>query len=274
MLYPTVIGGVMVPALPQACLSAVAASLALAARGVSAQAPLSIEQLLAPSARWQLVTTIDHASSGTLPFEERRSTRGSMLLRYGLTARLEVSGRLSRRFDEQRSPDGSSTRRGRAASIGLAWLARREDRWPALLLEARADVQSRFAGSAGGAGEALAFTTYRSVDPVVLSLSATWARQRSFRQDDVTVDPGQRWRIEPLVSFAVNSRVTLLGGASITRRTDSRIDGRTAFGSRSTIRYRSGLGYAPDSHNTLFLTADLGGGDAGARIALQWFYEF
>lgn len=256
------------------CLPAVAAGLAIAARGASAQAPLSIEQLLAPSARWQLVTSIDHASTGATPFEERRSTRGSMLLRYGLSARLEVSGRLTRHLDEQRSPRGRTTRRGRAASIGLAWLVRPEDRWPALLVEARADVQSRVAGSKGGAGEALAFTTYRSVDPVVLSLSATWAQQRPFRQDGVAVDPGERWRIEPLVSFAVNSRVTLLGGASMTRRTDSRIDGRMVFGPRSTVRYRSGLGYAPDSHNTLFLTADMGGGDAGARIALQWFYEF
>lgn len=263
------------PAAPQKiCLSAFVASLALAAPGVSAQAPLSIEQLLAPSARWQLVTTIDHASTGSTPFEERRSTLGSVVLRYGVTARLELSGRLTRRVDEQRSPGGSERRTGQSTSIGLAWLARPEDRWPALLLEARADVASRFAGSAGGAGEALALTTYRSVDPVVLSLSATWLRQRSFRQDGVRVEPGQRWRIEPLVSFAVNPHVTLLGGASITRRADSRIDGRRAFGPRSAIRYRSGLGYAPDSQNTLFLTADLGGGDAGARIALQWFYEF
>ena len=186
-----------------------------------------------------------------------------------------MNARLARQTRELRFPAGRDTSGSRRTSVGVSWLAHREKRWPALLLEARVDVTAESDGQrSSGGGGALSLTTYRSLDPVVLSMTAAWERRADFRSAGFAIDPGDRWRLEPLVSFAVNPQVTLLGGASLRYSGASRANGVTAARSMSAVAYRLGVGYAPNPGNTLFLIADGGAAREAAGLSLQWIFEF
>jgi len=231
-----------------------------------AQAPLSIQQLLVESRRWQVSAAFDTASIAFGGFEERSERALGTSLRYGLTPRLEVNGRYSHSRRRLRSVRGSAASEARALDVGVNWLAREEDRWPALLLELRATPWDTSRAErprlAGGAARA---TLYQTIDPVVLSLGVSYAYRRG--KDAAT----SQWRLEPLVSFAVNPRVTLLGGFSY--GSQSRAAGPGGLPRGQQFALRSGLGFVPRPGSTLFLVGDLAG-DGASRVSLQWFYEF
>jgi hypothetical protein len=153
-------------------------------------------------------------------------------------------------------------------------LLKPETRFPALLLELRADLAGSGAGSrAGVAGGQLTLTAYKSLDPVVLSLSASAMQRRGYRRDGLRIDPGSAWRVDPVVNFAVNPQITLLGGFSVSRRHATRVDGQWVNDGSDRIALLTGIGYALSRRHTVFVNAEMTGqGSSGA--SLQWFYQF
>jgi hypothetical protein len=242
----------------------VLAALAPAAQG---QAPLSIQQLLVGENRWQFSAAFDTASSAFGAFEERSEHALSASLRYGIAPRVEINGsyRMSRR--RVRSVAGGAAADARTLELGANWLLRDEDRWPALLLELRATPWADAAGQrAPLSGGSVRVTAYQSIDPVVLSLGLSYACRRGPTAEQAA------WRLEPLVSFAVNPRVTLLGGLSYEAQDGP--GGPGVLTGTQQLSLRGGLGYAPSRASTLFLIGDLAAGGGPGRLSLQWFHEF
>ena len=252
-----------------------AAALTLgSARAAAAAPPLNIERLLTEPARWQLVTAADYRIS---PLSARYSERRGQLfgaLRYGLTPRLEINAGLRA---GTRTVHGGPVRAAgdfRDVTLGANWLLRPDRERSALLLEMRAQAQSRAGGaSRTWAAADITLTAWHYLDPVVLSLSGQVHLPRSYRTRDLRVQPGQRWSVTPQVNFAVNQHVTLLGGVTFARGEPDRAGGVRVGPASEQLALRAGLGHGLGRDDTLFLFGDLGTGGSGG-VSLQWYHAF
>jgi hypothetical protein len=251
----------------QACA---ALGLLFLAGSVAAQSPLSIEQLIVDSARLQLSTAVDFRSV-LGPAGERRDSLVTTALRYGVAPGLEVNGAVG---VETRDWGSQSTAR-QTVSLGANWQLAHEGRLPALVLEGRLDAWSTGEGARGAfPGGALAATAYRSIDPVVLSLSALYRVSRSFTTDQGTVAPGGTLRLEPAINFAVNPQVTLFGGIALVANEATRVDGREIFQPGRDVRLRGGFGWSPRDRSTFFVSGELASSELAGGFNVQWLYQF
>ncbi len=242
---------------------------------VQAQAPLSIEQLIVDDSRLQLSAGLLLRDRTPTTGVEDRDSLWSTTLRYGLSPRLEVNANLDWNQGELRQPGRTQHRQGHSYGLGGVWQARREDSWPAIVIEARGDSVAGLADNDERVFQGqLAATLYRSIDPVVLSLRVSYLRQESYHLNGGRFRPGDQWRAEPMVNFAVNPQVTLLGGMALSIAEASSVDGEPVFNDRDAISLRAGLGYAPNRNNTLFLLGELSGEGGGSQFSLQYQYQF
>ena len=228
---------------------------------------------MAQAQRWQLIGIANqrHAAG---PFGERRDRDLSLALRYGVARDLELNAALHRSRRVLRGGGIDAAHSRDLMAIGGTWRLHREGRWPALLLHARASLPlGSPEGESAVAGE-LGATIYRSVDPVVLSLNLAASRRAAYRDAGERVAPGDSWRAEPLVSFAVNPRVTLSGGLRLQRVGATRIGGAVLPAARGGMALTAAVGYAPDRRHTVFITGEVDGGHGEGSLGLQWYYQF
>ncbi|MFN2289353.1 MAG: hypothetical protein ABR578_13565 [Chromatocurvus sp.] len=259
-----------------------------------AQLPLSIETLLMPPSTFTL-STQTHWQESREPVLSRRITpSGGALLsigqrrveqtvnavaaRYGFAPRWEVNGRLSHRQARWNDPGRRAGRaRGFSADVGLSWLVRPEQAAPAILVDARLNLVSKAAvpdaEQQSLQGVEFGVTGYRSLDPVVLSVSARYRRQNSNRAASGGASEAHSLLLAPQVNFAVNAHVTLIGGLSLQYQ-DPPLNTDTAGGARVDTALRLGLGYAASRHSTIFFNTNIATAGRGSGFDLEWLYRF
>lgn len=263
---------------------------------VLAQLPLSIDALLMPPStftlstqtHWQqhrepVLASLADSSGGALLSVGHRQVEQALTsvgMRYGFAPRLEVNARLSHGNTQWRGPGGWVEKaQGYGVDLGLSWLVRPESTAPALLLDARADLVSRVAvpGSSQQWLDSieLGVTGYRSLDPVVVSLSARYRGQANAGTMSGNPSATHSLLLAPQVNFAVNAEVTLVGGLSLQYREE---DGDRVGDapSRVATALRLGLGYAPSRRSTIFFNTRVAtsGASRGAGFDLEWLYRF
>ncbi|MEQ8514371.1 MAG: transporter [Chromatocurvus sp.] len=204
----------------------------------------------------------------------------SVAARYGFAPGWELNARLSHRLTRWSTPGGLGDQaEGFGTDIGLSWLARPESGAPALLLDVRADLFSRPAVPDADPkwldGMECGVTAYRSLDPVVLSLSTRYRWQPDRSDTSAGSFPTHSVLLAPQVNFAVNAQVTLVAGLSLQYR-DAPADVGSDSRSRVATALRLGLGYAASRRSTLFVNANIAtsGAGRGAGLDLEWLYRF
>ena len=239
---------------------------------VRAEQPLNIQQLMADSGSWQIVSAVDYRTLGGPGGVVQRSAQLTGALRYGLSPRVELNARLQsgsgtdRRGEHGRNDDFSS------AAVGVNWQLKPETTWPALLLEGTAQLYSRFASdSAELPGAELSLTAYKSIDPVVLSLSARYRVRRATDVDGRRYDQSYSWQLAPQVNFAVNHRVTLIGALVLHVNEAARVEGVRWGATGESLALRSGLGFRMGARSTLFVSGDVVAEGGTSGVSLQWF---
>ncbi len=281
----------MAPATPQLPPLVPGLLAGLLSAPAAAQLPLTIEALLVSEHR--LTATLGSSRSSqrepvlrsgadgqTLAWRELTVAQSSLGLRYGVTQRLEVNARyecssLRRELDEQFAGTGS----GERLVLGANWLAFRGGAG-SLLLDAHFAALGRPLGSDGGwrsaAGGSLGATWYRPLDPVVLSLAARYQRDMPAASAGVRRRPGERLSADAAVNFAVNDRVTLIGGFGLRRREPDRLAGRAIGGTRLRSTVDLGLALSPWAGGTLFLNGQLplGAAESGGGLSLELLQTF
>ena len=277
-------------------LQAVLGPLILCAAGsVNAQLPLNIEEMLVQPATMKLemgtafghieeaVAVVGSNSRGVALALERRDLELAALtarLRYGLSSTVELSSgfRVDQLHMRQRAIADES-QNSQVVDIGVNWLVSRDGQTPALLLQFGADVAGDAAPGAeervyGGALR-LAATVYRAMDPVVLSLAAGYEYRRRRSIGDLKLDPGDTAWVIPQINFAVNERVTLIGGFGVYFRQADELHALPRGERQTLTTLRLGSGVALGRHSTLFLGGDFAAsGQRSARFALDWIYRF
>lgn len=254
-------------------LSALPAILPLSAY---ADLPLTIEDIMTDKGKWKLETSLTYLNSensraalaapvyiqtGATSFipipteiQENGSNTdmlaGTLGLRYGLTGNTDIYGSGSYLWHEERKLDGNGkTRNKRMSDIsaGISHTFLKDDKNPALIgfLEGTLYKKSRGKASSGKSW-LIGATTYKAIDPVVLSLTAAYRINGSKTlSDGIRYKSGNYLLLNPNISFSANDRISLTGGIQWLGRQPDRTDGkRESSGNTSTYaHFGAGFGF-------------------------------
>lgn len=260
-----------------------------------AQLPLSIEELLVQQRVTKLQAAVSFrnshrpalavgsAAAGEVSLVpggmQQQDTVTTVRLRHGVARHLEVHLGASSAQHSVTGLAGRGSGDSWRVAAGGNWLVSPDTRTPALLLQASVDLAER-GGLPGESREwgrtaRIGATTYRAIDPLVLSLSAQYQHSRARDTALGSYRPGAQWTLTPQVNFAVNYRVTLTGGVTLQHRAHDRLSRRAVSPSAYRSALNLGLGLLMGERTTLFAETRVStsGGD-GAALMLDWLYRF
>ncbi|EMU4559160.1 meta-pathway of phenol degradation family protein [Neisseria gonorrhoeae] len=236
--------------------------------------PLNIEDIMTDKGKWKLETSLTYlnsensraalaspvyiqtGSASFIPVPTEIQENGSntdMLadtlgLRYGLTGNTDIYGSGSYLWHEERKLDGNGkTRNKRMSDIsaGISHTFLKDGKNPALIafLESTVYEKSRNKASSGKSW-LIGATTYKAIDPIVLSLTAAYRINGSKTlSDDVKYKAGNYWMLNPNISFAANDRISLTGGIQWLGKQPDRIDGKKESARNTSTYAHFGAGF-------------------------------
>lgn len=282
-------------------------TLALPCSAVFAELPLAVENLISAQGQVRADVSITYAnvesqsllagdpitvqtgpaSFVTIPTrvgERLTNTDTTVLtmgLRYGLSQRVEVYTRASAMATSQRSSfQGSSSSYNQAGLIdawaGLNLQIKPDDTTPALLAFAEVALNEKHQRSTSAFRSALVgLTTYKAIDPVVLSLTAAYRINQVRDDGGIALKPGNLMLLNPGVAFAVNDRITLSTGFQWTLRQADRRSGVPQGHDRTAVDTLMGVGYGLGKGNSLNTTVKFNAsGRSGAELRANWLHTF
>lgn len=252
-------------------LSALPAILPLSAY---ADLPLTIEDIMTDKGKWKLETSLTYLNSensraalaapvyiqtGATSFipipteiQENGSNTdmlaGTLGLRYGLTGNTDIYGSGSYLWHEERKLDGNGKTRNKRmsdVSLGISHTFLKDDKNPALIgfLEGTLYEKSRGKASSGKSW-LIGATTYKAIDPVVLSLTAAYRINGSKTLSSNTkYKAGNYWMLNPNISFAANDRISLTGGIQWLGKQPDRLDGKKESARNTSTYAHFGAGF-------------------------------
>ncbi|HGG9660595.1 TPA: meta-pathway of phenol degradation family protein [Neisseria meningitidis] len=239
-----------------------------------ADLPLTIEDIMTDKGKWKLETSLTYLNSensraelaapvyiqtGATSFipipteiQENGSNTdmlaGTLGLRYGLTGNTDIYGSGSYLWHEERKLDSNGkTRNKRMSDIsaGISHTFLKDDKNPALIgfLESTVYEKSRNKASSGKSW-LIGATTYKAIDPVVLSLTAAYRINGSKTLSSNTkYKAGNYWMLNPNISFAANDRISLTGGIQWLGKQPDRLDGKKESARNTSTYAHFGAGF-------------------------------
>jgi len=204
-------------------------------------------------------------------------------LRYGLSLNTEIYTRLSGVISDTRTADLAGERHRFTKKLNDAWLGINhrfsdDGDTPAFLgfLEIAFAENAALSGNDWSYGRSglLGFTTYRTTDPIVLSLTSGYRYSRERTTSVGSVDPGDLLFLTPSVAFAVNNEVTLTAGFQWQWRQREVVDSVKTGINTTSSKIELGMGYAWSKQLTLqFNTRSDVTGDSGVQASLIAIYK-
>ena len=282
---------------------------AIAPLTAHADLPLSLENLLTDQHRYRMEFGLNYANSdrrnvssnfdmiqtGTGDFvlipvqigEQRQNsdifavTAG---LRYGFSKTTEIYTRLTGTASNTRTQQGTegdshASQQFNSLVAGANRQFSADDKTPALLGFAEISLAEniRMDGTEiiHGKTALIGLTAHRSIDPLVLSMTAGYRYSGKRTINHQTIDPGDLFFVNPSVGFAVNDQMTLTGGLQVKFRKKDKLNNHSVGIQTSSTDLQFGLAYSADYKTTLNITArtDISG-DSGAQIGFNWLRKF
>jgi len=273
-----------------------------------ADLPLTVEDLLTAERRWRVDLNLTYSNSdqenvdsryGVIPVGENQfvsiplsvsSARQNMDIlattagiRYGLTLDTELYGRLTgiAEYSRRISVDGSTRNTNTRPSdfwFGVNHRFSKDNKTPALLgffeLALAENVDRKDQEFVFAKSTLVGLTTYRAIDPLVLSLSMGYSYSRTRDVGSNTENPGDFLFINPSVGFAVNNLVTLTTGGRWQARQRDEFNGK-AWGIRTTsTNMEFSLGYAWSKKTTVQVSSRFNvSGRPNASTTLNIIYK-
>ncbi|UOP04688.1 hypothetical protein [Conchiformibius kuhniae] len=249
-------------------------ALCISAPSVRADLPLSLEELLTEKGKLRLESSLAYingeqqkgefanpvfiqtgtASFVPVPTELREQNRNSDMLvatlglRYGLTGKTDVYGNANHIWRNERSFNGEreysrSSRNLADVSLGISHTFVQDGKNPALIGFAETAVYEKSQGKAAlGKGWLVGATTYKAIDPVVLSLTAAYKLNLAKNTDNGRYRAGNFLMLNPSVSFAANDRISINGGVQWIAAQADKLDGNTTSPKNTSSYAHAGVG--------------------------------
>ncbi len=121
----------------------------------------------------------------------------------------------------------------------------------------------------------LGLTTYKAIDPIVLSLTAGYRFNQTRKDGNNDYTPGNLLLLNPSVAFAANDRTTLTTGFQWTSHQADTYGGKTEGFRRTSTDMLLGVGYGISKESTLNFTFKANAsGRNGADLRLNWLHTF
>jgi len=274
-----------------------------------ADLPLTIEDLLTAERRWRadvnlvyanidrrdvesLFTTIQLGPGQfiNVPVSVTQARQNtdilalSIGLRYGMSLNTEIYSRISGVYQNYRTLNAEGASSDRDQKFTDAWLGinhrfSEDNETPALLGFAEVALAENVAGEGtefeyGKAGMA-GITTYRAIDPLVLSLTTGYRYSSELVVQNQSIDTGDIFFINPSIAFAVNHEVTMTSGLQWRWQQQDSVDNQDQGIRTTQTKMEFGMGYAWSKRTTLQIIsrADITG-DSGAEISMTFLYKF
>lgn len=205
----------------------------------------------------------------------------TMGLRYGLTFNAEIYTRASYLYSDNRSfglygSHSETTDQFVDSWLGLNYRFSQDNETPALLGFVEVALYEKYIeDTSSGKSTLFGMTTYRAIDPIVLSLTTAYRWNQARDDGDISYQPGNYLLINPSLAFAVNDRITLTSGLQWLNRKEDRHNGKAKGFRRTSTDMTLGLGYGVAKGNTLnFSFNTAASGQSGAGLRLNWLYAF
>lgn len=190
-------------------------------------------------------------------------------LKYGLIKNLDLSVNASMIYQSNRYLDidssidslkQSTTDTDLAdISIGLNYQFLEDAKYPALLgfIDSTALEKNDYK-NAYFSSWTVGLTTYRSYDPIVLSLTAGYKHSLEREiANNTDYQPSDLFFLNPQVAFAANDRISLVAGLNFKTIGDQKLNQQTVEKQRNNVDYTFGLGYGLDNQSSLNLVTTL-----------------
>lgn len=241
-------------------------------RGVETAQPILVQT--GPASFVAVPTLVGDSTSNT------DALVASLGLRYGLTRDTELYARTSWLTNTTRREGAGGVSSDSDSGFADAWAGvnhrfMKDDETPALLgFVEGALAEKQRGGNSHGKSWLVGFTTYRAIDPLVLSLTGAYRFHLARPDGGQDTTPGNLFLLNPSVAFAVNDKVTLTGGMQWKLRQADERDGVEQGMRRTSTDFSLGLGYAVAKQSTLNLNlrGNVSGGN-GAEMGLTWLYK-
>lgn len=274
-----------------------------------ADLPLTIEDLLTAEKRWRADINFVYANSDRRNVDSRYGTiqigPGQFIsvpvavgqarqnldllalssgVRYGMSLDTELFARLgaiaqSTRTLDADGPTASSSEKFSDAWIGINHRFSNDNKTPALLMFAELALAENVVAEGNelvhGKSGMIGLTTYRAIDPLVLSLTTGYRHNATRDVGSQRINPGDLLFINTTIGFAVNHEVTLTSGLQWRWQQRDEIDGQYQGIRTTKTQLEFGVGYAWSKQTTLQLSSrsDVTG-DSGAEIGVTFLYKF
>lgn len=188
---------------------------------------------------------------------------GSLAVKYGISHKSDIGIRVNTSYVTERDLAHTNfdkpQNKFELNDIGITASHQflEDDKYPALvgfadvaIIEKRQDQNTPLANMS------LGITTYRSYDPIVLSLTTGYKYNfEKILNNKQNYKPSDIFFINPQVAFAANDRISLLGAINLKHIGKQTLNNQTAFKPRNAIDMIFGLGYGLDDNASINLTA-------------------
>lgn len=198
-------------------------------------------------------------------------------MRYGLTSRTEIYGRGSYLYGMYRSsgafgPTSSIESRFVDSWIGANYRFKFDDDTPAVIGFTEFSIRERdAAGGRSFKSNMVGITAYKSIDPIVFSVTSAYRVNRGYVADTKTFKPGNLVMLTPSISFAANSFVTLSAGVQWSSRRADRINQVDQGALKTSTDLILGINYSVNQKNSVGLSMRTNSsGRNGAGLRLNW----
>lgn len=175
---------------------------------------------------------------------------GTVGLRYGLTGSTDVYGSTSHLWRSEREFNGSGSLKNRDRqfsdiSLGVSHTFVQDGKNPALIGFAETALYEKSHRKASsGKAWTVGATTYKAIDPVVLSFTGAYRHNlKKQTADGNTFQAGNYIMLNPSVSFAANDRISLTGGVQWLNAQADKINGEKMFARNTSTYAHAGVGF-------------------------------
>jgi len=265
-----------------------------------AQLPLNIEALqvqrgelsidtgvsFSGYSRWQLQqqwldtenNAIDAIADYPVPYRGD-SLLSTLVVRWGLAPSLEVNAGIRRSWHSAGLPAANAMwQRSNALRLGVNYSLQQRGIIPGLVMNLAWEKPLKSSARPGAVGQGswhLSNTLWYPLDPVVLSLELNYRPHLHIDHDAIRLKTGGGLSVSPRINFAVNHRVTLIGGLGLERDGGDYRNGRLVIRPRNRIRLLSGAGFRLSSRSQLFVYGSFSSGEENTgSISVNWRFHF